>query len=98
MHYSNYDAIRIRFKDMLQPADFSSMSDMENYAEYSQSSLLYLMLEAMNIKHEQTEYAASHVGVCHGILVLLKAHTYHASQVCIHEADRPCMSLSHSVF
>lgn len=66
---------------MLQPADFSSMSDMENYAEFSQSSLLYLMLEAMNIKHEQTEYAASHVGVCHGILVLLKAHTYHASQV-----------------
>jgi len=68
---------------MLQPADFSSLDDVENYAEYSQSSLLYLMLEAMNIKHEPTEYAASHVGVCHGILILLKAHAYHASQVCI---------------
>ena len=57
------------------------MDDIEDYAEYSQSSLLYLTLEAMGIKDENTEFIASHLGVCKGILTLLRAHPAHAAQV-----------------
>lgn len=70
-----------RFQDLMTPADFSTMDDIEDYAEYSQSSLLYLTLEAMGIKDENTEFIASHVGVCKGILTLLRAHPAHAAQV-----------------
>lgn len=70
-----------RFQDMMTPADFSTMDDIEDYAEYSQSSLLYLTLEAMGIKDENTEFIASHLGVCKGILTLLRAHPVHMAQV-----------------
>lgn len=71
-----------RFQDMMTPADFSGMDDIEDYAEYSQSSLLYLTLEAMGIRdNENTSFVASHIGVCKGILTLLRAHSAHQSQV-----------------
>lgn len=77
-----------RFQDMMTPADFATMDDLEDYAEYSQSSLLYLTLESMGIKDENTEFIASHLGVCKGILTLLRAHSVHQTQVsyfpCLH--------------
>lgn len=66
---------------MMTPADFSTMDDLEDYAEYSQSSLLYLTLESMGIKDENTEFIASHLGVCKGILTLLRGHPVHQTQV-----------------
>lgn len=66
---------------MMNPANFVTMDDLESYAEYSQSSLLYLLLEAMNIKDENAEFAASHVGVCKGIVTLLRAQHHHQTQV-----------------
>lgn len=66
---------------MLKPGEFTSMDDLENYAEYSHSSILYLLLETMEVKNETAEYAASHVGVCKGIVTLLRGYSHHASQV-----------------
>lgn len=66
---------------MMTPADFSTMDDLEDYAEYSQSSLLYLTLESMGVKDENTEFIASHLGVCKGILTLLRGHPVHQTQV-----------------
>ena len=67
---------------MMQPADFNTMEDIENYAEYSHSSIIYLILEAMGVKpDENTEFVASHVGVCRGITTLLRSHHFHLSQV-----------------
>ena len=44
-----------------------TMDDLENYAEQSNSSILYLLLESMGVHEENAEYAASHIGVCSGI-------------------------------
>jgi hypothetical protein len=70
-----------RFQDAMGSTEFSSMDDLESYAEYSQSSLLYLLLEAMQVRSEPAEFAASHVGVCKGIVTLLRGHELHRSQV-----------------
>lgn len=70
-----------RFQDMMQPGNFETMDDLETYAEYSHSPLLYLMLEAMAVKDEGAEFAASHLGVCKGILTLLRGHLKHRSLV-----------------
>lgn len=67
---------------MMTPADMSSMNDLEDYAEYSQSSLLYLALEVIGVpRDENTEFVASHLGVCIGILTLLRGHPAHQAQV-----------------
>jgi len=44
-----------------------TMDDLENYAEQSNSSILYLLLESMGVHEENAEFAASHIGVCSGI-------------------------------
>ena len=58
-----------------------TLDDLENYAEQGHSSILYLLLEALDIKDENAEFAASHVGVCSGITTLLRGMPYHSSQV-----------------
>ncbi len=73
--------------------EFSSMDDLESYGEYSQSSLLYLLLEAMQVRCEPAEFAASHVGVCKGIVTLLRGHELHRSQVGSCCAARPLVTL-----
>lgn len=70
-----------RFRDMMGSAELDTMDDLENVAEYSQSSLLYLLLEALGVHGEDIEYAASHVGVCKGIVTLLRGHEVHRVQV-----------------
>lgn len=66
---------------MLKPAGFMTMDELELYAENSHSSLLYLMLESLQVKDENTEFIASHVGVCKGLITLLRGHIFHISQV-----------------
>lgn len=78
---SHLYAYIFRYEDMAGSGNFETMDDLETYAEYSQSSLLYLLLEAMGIKHEKLEFAASHVGVCKGIVTLLRGHEAHRQQV-----------------
>ena len=57
-----------------------SMDDLENYAEQGHSSILYLLLESMNIRNEHANYMASHIGVCSGITTLLRGFPYHVSK------------------
>jgi NADH dehydrogenase [ubiquinone] 1 alpha subcomplex assembly factor 6 len=72
--------IEARVADFLgnQP---EKLSDLEWYAESSQSSLLYLHLECLNIKEEKAMYIASHIGCAIGIATLLRGLPYHFSQV-----------------
>jgi len=57
-----------------------TMEDLENYAEQGHASILYLLLESLDVRHEKAEFAASHVGVCSGITTLLRGFPYHAAQ------------------
>ena len=58
-----------------------TLSDLEMYAEQSHSSVLYLLLEILNIKNEKSDFAASHVGVCSGVVASLRGLPYLASKV-----------------
>jgi len=71
--------IEARQKDLAgeQP---ETLSELEDYGENGHSSLLYLMLECMDIHDEKTEYAASHVGVCSGVTTLLQGFCVHVSK------------------
>lgn len=57
------------------------MDDLENYAEYGHSSILYLLLEVLGINNDQIQIAASHLGVSSGIVTLLRGYAHHAQQV-----------------
>jgi phytoene/squalene synthetase len=60
------------------------LDELEDYAEKAHSSILYLLLESMNIKDENLEYIASHVGVSYGIMILLRGFAYHSSKGAIY--------------
>lgn len=44
------------------------MNAVENYAEYSNSSIYYLLLQAHGITDINADHAASHMGKAHGIV------------------------------
>ena len=75
---------------------YQSLSELESYAESSQSSLLYLLLETLDtvpardgegkgtvesLRDSKTAHAVSHVGCSFGLMTLLRAFPYHLSQV-----------------
>ena len=72
--------IEAKMKELnsIQHAD---LSDLEDHCEKTHSSLLYLQLESMGVRHEQTEFMASHIGVCWGIVSHLRGTAYFLSQV-----------------
>ncbi|KAI9157433.1 hypothetical protein LWI28_022503 [Acer negundo] len=53
--------------------------ELENYAEDTVSTLLYMTLQAGGIRSTAADHAASHIGKASGLLLLLKALPYHAS-------------------
>jgi NADH dehydrogenase [ubiquinone] 1 alpha subcomplex assembly factor 6 len=57
-----------------------TLDDLEDYGEKGHSSILYLLLESMNIRDDNTMYVASHIGVCSGIITLLRGLPHHVSQ------------------
>lgn len=57
-----------------------TLDDLEDYGEKGHSSILYLLLESMNIRDDNTMYIASHIGVCSGIIALLRGIPHHAAQ------------------
>lgn len=65
----------------LTGAQPETLSDLEDYAEQGHSSILYLILEALSVRDKDSEYAASHVGVCSGITTLMRGFPHHAAQV-----------------
>ena len=62
-----------------------TMDELEDYAEQTHSSLLYTHLHAIGLASAHVDdnlaHAASHVGVCAGIVTLVRSIAYHASQV-----------------
>lgn len=73
-------SLEARYSDIVNGAHFEDYAALENYAEMSHSSLLYLLLEILGVDRQEKEiqYAASHVGVSSGIAALLRSHAYHA--------------------
>ncbi|PNJ44397.1 NDUFAF6 isoform 16, partial [Pongo abelii] len=47
---------------------YRNIKELENYAENTQSSLLYLTLEILGIKDLHADHAASHIGKAQGIV------------------------------
>jgi NADH dehydrogenase [ubiquinone] 1 alpha subcomplex assembly factor 6 len=63
--------LNAREKHLMQP-QFTSMDDLENYAENTASSLLYLHLEALGIADHNADHCASHIGKAIGITNILR--------------------------
>uniref|UniRef100_A0A2K6M6P9 NADH dehydrogenase (ubiquinone) complex I, assembly factor 6 n=1 Tax=Rhinopithecus bieti TaxID=61621 RepID=A0A2K6M6P9_RHIBE len=59
---------------------YRNIKELENYAENTQSSLLYLTLEILGIKDVHADHAASHIGKAQGIVTCLRATPYHGSR------------------
>ncbi|CAI9624029.1 unnamed protein product [Staurois parvus] len=79
---------------------YRNIKELETYAENTQSSLLYLTLETLDIKDVHADHAASHVGKAQGIVTCLRAVPFHSSRrqvflpvdICILE-DSPSFDL-----
>ncbi|XP_036034029.1 NADH dehydrogenase (ubiquinone) complex I, assembly factor 6 isoform X2 [Onychomys torridus] len=59
---------------------YRSIQELEDYAEGTQSSLLYLTLEVLGVKDLHADHAASHIGKAQGIVTCLRAAPYHGSR------------------
>ncbi|KAM9487910.1 NADH dehydrogenase (ubiquinone) complex I, assembly factor 6 isoform 1-T1 [Clarias gariepinus] len=68
-----------REKDMEDRA-YRNLQDLEVYAENTQSSLLYLLLETLGVKNVHADHAASHIGKAQGIVTCLRATPYHSQR------------------
>ncbi|XP_006859268.1 PREDICTED: NADH dehydrogenase (ubiquinone) complex I, assembly factor 6 [Chrysochloris asiatica] len=59
---------------------YRNIQELETYAENTQSSLLYLILELLGVKNLHADHAASHIGKAQGIVTCLRATPYHSSR------------------
>lgn len=57
-----------------------TITDLEQYAEDTASTMLYMTLQAGGIHSTNVDHAASHIGKASGLLLLLKSLPYHASR------------------
>ncbi|XP_029360330.1 NADH dehydrogenase (ubiquinone) complex I, assembly factor 6 isoform X1 [Echeneis naucrates] len=68
-----------REKDLDDRA-YRNLQELEGYAENTQSSLMYLLLECLGLKNVHADHAASHIGKAQGIVTCLRATPYHSSR------------------
>ncbi|KAM4688563.1 NADH dehydrogenase (ubiquinone) complex I, assembly factor 6 [Discoglossus pictus] len=59
---------------------YRNLQELESYSENTQSSLLYLTLESLDVKDVHADHAASHIGKAQGIITCLRAVPYHSSR------------------
>ncbi|XP_063780206.1 NADH dehydrogenase (ubiquinone) complex I, assembly factor 6 isoform X2 [Pseudophryne corroboree] len=59
---------------------YRNIKEMETYAENTQSSLLYLTLETLDVRDVHVDHAASHIGKAQGIITCLRAVPFHSSR------------------
>ncbi|XP_055020223.1 NADH dehydrogenase (ubiquinone) complex I, assembly factor 6 isoform X1 [Boleophthalmus pectinirostris] len=71
--------IKEREKD-LEDRAYRNLQELESYSENTQSSLLYLLLEALGVKNVHADHAASHLGKAQGIVTCLRATPYHSTR------------------
>ena len=65
--------INARADDAADGRQPSTLRHLEDYAEATQSSVLYLTLEACGVRDSQADHAASHVGKAAGLALALRA-------------------------
>eukprot|EP00854_Cymbomonas_tetramitiformis_P006691 gene6691-8010_t len=67
--------IDARYKDAERTAPPKTLGSLEDYAENTASSMLYLQLEAAGVKNTKADHVASHVGAnaSHSLQMLLKS-------------------------
>ncbi|XP_072968749.1 uncharacterized protein [Typha angustifolia] len=58
-----------------------TVGDLERYAEDTQSTMLYMTLQAGGIQSTAADHAASHIGKASGLLLLLKSLPHHANRL-----------------
>ena len=58
-----------------------TLDEMEDFAENAHSSILYILLNMFGATDEDMSFAASHVGVCSGMVTQLRGMAHMASQV-----------------
>ncbi|XP_066572037.1 NADH dehydrogenase (ubiquinone) complex I, assembly factor 6 isoform X2 [Amia ocellicauda] len=68
-----------REKDMEDQA-YRNLQELESYSENTQSSLLYLLLEALGVRDVHADHAASHIGKAQGIITCLRAIPYNSQR------------------
>ncbi|XP_039594883.1 NADH dehydrogenase (ubiquinone) complex I, assembly factor 6 isoform X1 [Polypterus senegalus] len=71
--------INTREEDLNDRA-YRNIQELETYADNTQSSLLYLLLETQGVKDIHADHAASHIGKAQGIVTCLRAVPYHSSK------------------
>ncbi|XP_029638160.1 NADH dehydrogenase (ubiquinone) complex I, assembly factor 6 isoform X1 [Octopus sinensis] len=64
----------------LKENPFTSIKNMEDYAEKTVSSLHYLLLECLGIKNVHADHVSSHIGKAYGIITQLRGVPYHGSK------------------
>ncbi|PIK35088.1 putative NADH dehydrogenase (ubiquinone) complex I, assembly factor 6 [Apostichopus japonicus] len=64
----------------LEDRPFSSLEEVETYAEKTASSILYLTLEIFGVRDIHADHAASHVGKAQGLTTLIRSVPYHAAR------------------
>lgn len=67
-------------EENLNIKSFTSLSSVEDYAENSVSSVLYLTLECLGVRSVHADHAASHLGRAQGIVTLIRAVPFNAKR------------------
>lgn len=57
----------------LSDTAFATLQELETFSEHTHATLLYLLLEAANLRDINADHAASHVGKALGLTALLRA-------------------------
>uniref|UniRef100_A0A8C4PXH6 NADH:ubiquinone oxidoreductase complex assembly factor 6 n=1 Tax=Eptatretus burgeri TaxID=7764 RepID=A0A8C4PXH6_EPTBU len=73
---------------------FKSLQDLETYSEATQTSLLFLTLESLDVRNVNADHAASHVGKALGIFTCLRSVPYNASHRRVQLPIDICMAVS----
>ncbi|XP_053571193.1 NADH dehydrogenase (ubiquinone) complex I, assembly factor 6 isoform X2 [Bombina bombina] len=73
-------ALELSEEKNLDDRAYRNLQELETYAENTQSSLLYLTLECLDVKDVHADHAASHIGKAQGIVTCLRAVPYHSSK------------------
>jgi NADH dehydrogenase [ubiquinone] 1 alpha subcomplex assembly factor 6 len=66
--------------DQVSHKPFPMLQDLENFAESTQSGLLYLHLEAAGVRNSDADHAASHLGKAVGLASLLRGTLHFLSR------------------
>lgn len=72
--------LEARIEDLDRETSPPTMEALEAYAENTASALLYLSLEAANVRSLSADHAASHIGKAEGLSLLLRGTLHHLQQ------------------